>query len=108
LVSVSVLMKLIADDQFSPALKGVSGHPGARFWRAVKARADARMIHRVGPEKILALGPMIKNVPQNSGRERDFLIRAKIQLKLWLGTLMVVVATLLFAAMHYILPTEHG
>jgi hypothetical protein len=41
LVSVSVLMKLLADDQFSPALKGVSGHPGARFWRAVKARADA-------------------------------------------------------------------
>ena len=29
-------------------------------------------------------------------------------LKLWLGTLMVVVATLLFAALHYIPPTGHG
>ena len=30
------------------------------------------------------------------------------ELKLWLGTLMVVVATLLFAALHYIPPTGHG
>ena len=30
------------------------------------------------------------------------------ELKLWLGTLMVVVATLLFAAPHYIPPTGHG
>jgi hypothetical protein len=30
------------------------------------------------------------------------------ELKVWLGTLMVVVATLLFAALHYIPPTGHG
>ena len=30
------------------------------------------------------------------------------ELKLWLGTLMVVIATLLFAALHYIPPTGHG